>query len=157
MVTAAFFGMIYVLFTFTVAAGRPPFVRSVNIYTTEFSHKIQCRFFVGIERMGAKCTGNIFSSLLSQQKSTDEIETEIDLHGKCIRNHGNTNENTISVNVRINKTQRIRVILAERTPNPVDTNRSNIWANKNAEHSCRFILCCMRFAVASTPTETNKT
>lgn len=117
MATAAYFGMIYVLFTFTVAAGRPPFVRSVNIDTTEFIHEIQCRLFVGIERMGPSAPGMfLFLFYRSQRVPTKSKPKSISTENVS-EITATQNENTISVNVRINKTQRVRA----RTPNPVDT------------------------------------
>lgn len=132
-------------FVYIYCGSGSPSIRALGKYWHNWIHpRNSMSTFRGNRAHGAKCTGNVFISLLSQPKRTDEIETEIDLYGKCIRNHGNPKreynqckrENKQKPN-ELERAHRIQLI----------RNRSNIWANKNAgafvpDHSGLHAVCC---------------
>lgn len=142
-------------FVYIYCGSGSPSIRALGKYWHNWIHpRNSMSTFRGNRAHGAKCTGNVFISLLSQPKGTDEIETEIDLYGKCIRNHGNTKR-------EYNQCKREN----KQNPTSSSAHTESSWYGivlifeqiKTPEHSCRIILGCMRFAVAPTPTETNKT
>lgn len=97
MVTAAFYRVIYGLFAFTVAAGRPPFHALGKYLPNRLRVHPNSKFFVGICIGKGKVQRESLESNRCQRAPRRNRNRYRTSGGKnCIRNHGNTNTNAHS-------------------------------------------------------------